>query len=363
MSQQRVLIMAGGTGGHVFPALAVAQEFIKRGAKVDWLGTAKGIEITLVPQANIPLHFLSVEGVRGKGLMGLLKAPFLISRALLQARGLIKKINPQLVVGFGGFASGPGGLVARWLNIPLVIHEQNAVAGTTNRLLAPRATKVLSAFANAFKNGIAKDVVIVGNPVRESIQQLGAVETRMSHREKESPHLLILGGSLGAKAINELVPRALATMDPLDRPLVWHQTGQQHQDVTRDLYQQLNVDAKADAFIQDMAAAYAWADLVICRAGALTVSELMVAGVASILIPLPTAIDDHQTANAQHLVKAGAGVSLKQAELTAELLEKILSEHLRNKSLLQQMGKNAQQNAIPDSAVRLVNICEELISD
>jgi UDP-N-acetylglucosamine--N-acetylmuramyl-(pentapeptide) pyrophosphoryl-undecaprenol N-acetylglucosamine transferase len=363
MSQKRVLIMAGGTGGHVFPALAVAQEFIKRGAKVDWLGTAKGIETKLVPQSDIPLHFLSVEGVRGKGLMGLLKAPFLISRALLQARALIKKINPELVVGFGGFASGPGGLVARWLNIPLVIHEQNAVAGTTNRLLASRATKVLSAFANAFKKNIANGIVVVGNPVRESIQQLDVVETRFAHREKESPHLLILGGSLGAKAINELAPRALAIIDPLDRPLVWHQTGQQHQDVTRDLYKQLNVEATADAFIQDMAAAYAWADLVICRAGALTVSELMVAGVGAILIPLPTAIDDHQTANAQHLVKADAGVSLKQAELTAELLATILSEHLRNKQVLLQMAKNAQQNAIPDSAVRVVNICEELISD
>lgn len=363
MNQKRVLIMAGGTGGHVFPALAVAQEFIKCGTRVEWLGTAKGIETRLVPQADIPLHFLSVEGVRGKGIIGLLKAPFLISRALLQARALIKKINPDLVVGFGGFASGPGGLIASWLNIPLVIHEQNAVAGTTNRLLASRATKVLSAFADAFKTEVSKGIGVVGNPVRESIQQLDAVEIRFSNREKEPPHLLILGGSLGAKAINELVPRALAIMDPLDRPLVWHQTGQQHQDVTRDLYEQVNVEAKADAFIQDMASAYAWADLVICRAGALTVSELMVAGVGSILIPLPTAIDDHQTANAQHLVKADAGISLKQAELTAEILAKVLSEHLRSKQALLQMAKNAQQHAIPDSVARVVKICEELISD
>lgn len=355
-----ILIMAGGTGGHVFPALAVAQEFIKRGASVHWLGTAKGIEARLVPEANIPLHFLTVEGVRGKGIVGLLKAPFLISRAVMQARRLMKKIKPALVLGFGGFASGPGGLAARWLKIPLVIHEQNAVAGTTNRLLAPKAKKVLAAFNGAFvKTGFSGET-IVGNPVRESIQEIANVEARFAARAEEKIHLLILGGSLGAKAINQLLPEALSRLD--ERPLVWHQTGAQHEQATRDLYKQFRIDGKVDAFIQDMAAAYAWADLVICRAGALTVSELMVAGVASLLIPLPNAIDDHQSANAAHLVAAGAGVAFKQSELTAELLAEQLQNFLRNKPRLLQMAKNAQQQAIPDSAARVVNYCEEIIS-
>lgn len=356
-----VLIMAGGTGGHVFPALAVAQEFIKRGAAVHWLGTAKGIETRLVPEAKIPLHLLSVEGVRGKGVLGLLKAPFLISRALMQACRLMKKIKPALVVGFGGFASGPGGVAAKLLKIPLVIHEQNAVAGTTNRLLAPRANKVLVAFSGAFSKTRFNSEIVVGNPVRESIQQLETVELRFAKRANEKKHLLILGGSLGAKAINELVPQALSKLS--ERPFVWHQTGQQHEQATRDLYQQLGVDGKVEAFIQDMAAAYAWADLVICRAGALTVSELMVAGVSAILIPLPHAIDDHQSANAQHMVKANAGIALKQSEITADVLAQQMEIFLNDKNHLLQMAKNAQQQAIPDSAVRVVNYCEELIRD
>ena len=363
LMNKTVLIMAGGTGGHVFPALAVAQEFIKRGALVHWLGTEKGIESRLIPDAKIPLHFLTVQGVRGKGVLGLLKAPLLISGAILQARSVMKKIKPVLVLGFGGFASGPGGVAAKLLKIPLVIHEQNAIAGTTNRLLSGYANKVLAAFAGAFakKNSVNEEVV--GNPVRESIQQLPAVELRFAERKSEKTHLLILGGSLGAKAINELLPVALAQLSSTERPLVWHQTGKNHEQSTRDLYLQHQVDGKVDAFIEDMAAAYAWADLVICRAGALTVSELMVAGVASIMIPLPNAIDDHQTANATHLVNQGAGLSLVQKDLTAEKLADLIKEYSADRNQLILMAKKAQQIAIPDSAKRLANICEKLVCE
>lgn len=363
LMNKTILIMAGGTGGHVFPALAVAQEFIQRGASVHWLGTEKGIESRLVPEAKIPLHFLTVEGVRGKGIAGLLKAPLLISRAILQARKLIKKIQPALVLGFGGFASGPGGIAASLLKIPLVIHEQNAVAGTTNRLLRNRATKVLAAFTGAFaKSGFNKELV-VGNPVRESIQQLTNVELRFAERSTDKMHLLVLGGSLGAKAINELVPSALAKLNQDERPIVRHQTGKNHQQSTSDLYQQYQVEGKVDAFIEDMAVAYAWADLVICRAGALTVSELMVAGVGSLLIPLPSAIDDHQTANAKHLVDQGAGLALVQKDLTAENLAELIKQYSVDRKQLLSMAKKAREIAIPDSAKRVVAICEKLVCE
>jgi UDP-N-acetylglucosamine--N-acetylmuramyl-(pentapeptide) pyrophosphoryl-undecaprenol N-acetylglucosamine transferase len=363
LMNKTVLIMAGGTGGHVFPALAVAQEFIRRGASVHWLGTEKGIESRLVPEAKIPLHFLTVEGVRGKGFLGLLKAPALIARAIMQARAVIKKIKPVLVLGFGGFASGPGGMAATLLKVPLVIHEQNAVAGTTNRLLRKRANKVLSAFSGAFAKGGFNKELVVGNPVRESIQQLSNIESRFAGRSSEKIHLLILGGSLGAKAINELLPLALAKLNHDERPIVWHQTGKNHQEMTREIYAQHQVEGKVDAFIEDMAAAYAWADLVICRAGALTVSELMVAGVASIMIPLPTAIDDHQTANAKHLVDQGAGLSLIQKDLTAEKLADLIKEYSTDRNQLMWMAKKAQQIAVPDSAKRVVNICEKLVGE
>ena len=358
-----VLIMAGGTGGHVFPALAVADELRKRGHNIHWLGTARGIEMRLVPAANIPLHLIKVEGVRGRGVTGLFKAPFLISYALGQALQLIRKVNPDVVVGFGGFASGPGGIAARVLGKPLIIHEQNAVAGTTNRLLAKVATKVLAAFPDAFNSVPEKSVQVVGNPVRTTINDLADAKTRYGDRiEKNIPlRLLVLGGSLGAKAINELVPAALTQLPSMSRPQVWHQSGKNHADATTALYMQHQVNAKVDAFVEDMSAAYAWADLVICRAGALTVSELTAAGVASILIPLPSAIDDHQTYNAKYLSDVGAGVSLVQKELTAAKLAALLSTELADRQHLLLMAEKAQQLALPKAAMQVAEICEEVV--
>lgn len=356
-----VMIMAGGTGGHVFPALAVADVFRNNGAHVEWLGTPRGIENTLVPDAKIELHHIKVEGVRGRGVFGLLKAPFLILFAISQAIKILKKVNPDVVIGFGGFASGPGGIAAKILNKPLVIHEQNAIAGTTNRMLSSVAQKVLSAFNGAFSS-LKIDAQVVGNPVREAISNLPNPIDRYEERNAngEAIHLLVLGGSLGAKAINELVPSALAKIAAENRPEIRHQSGKNHVEVTRDFYSQHQVNATVDAFISDMAAAYAWADIVICRAGALTVSELAAAGVASLLIPLPNAIDDHQTHNASILVKAGAGIAVPQRELTAESLASLLSTELHERANLKIMATKARSLALPQAAETVATICVEV---
>jgi UDP-N-acetylglucosamine--N-acetylmuramyl-(pentapeptide) pyrophosphoryl-undecaprenol N-acetylglucosamine transferase len=356
-----VMIMAGGTGGHVFPALAVADVLRKNGAHVEWLGTPRGIENSLVPAANIELHHVSAEGVRGKGILGLIKAPFLIVLAVLQAVSILRKVKPNVVIGFGGFASGPGGVAAKLLGKPLVIHEQNAIAGTTNRLLSKIANRVLAAFDGAFT--VAKiDSQIVGNPVREVIANLPVPLERYDERaaKKEALHLLILGGSLGAKAINELVPQALAKLPAHERPIVRHQSGKNHVEATIAHYMQHQVNAKVDAFVDDMAAAYAWADVVICRAGALTVSELAAAGVAALLIPLPTAIDDHQTHNAKILVNAGAGIAIAQQELTAEKLAALLIDQLHERANLKLMATNARSLALPQAAETVATICVEV---
>lgn len=356
-----VMIMAGGTGGHVFPALSVADALRKSGVHVEWLGTPRGIENTLVPVANIHLHHISVEGVRGRGVLGLLKAPFLILFAIVQAISIFKTVKPNVVIGFGGFASGPGGVAAKLLGKPLVIHEQNAIAGTTNRLLAKIATRVLAAFEGAF-NMTNADAKVVGNPVRELIANLPAPYTRYIHREeqKEKLHLLVLGGSLGAKAINELVPEALSHLSEQERPIVRHQAGKNHLEATIATYMQYQVNAKVDAFVEDMAAAYAWADVVICRAGALTVSELMAAGVAAVLIPLPSAIDDHQTHNAAILTKANAGIAIAQKDLTAEKLAALLIDQLHDRINLNLMATKARALALTSAAETVATICVEV---
>jgi UDP-N-acetylglucosamine--N-acetylmuramyl-(pentapeptide) pyrophosphoryl-undecaprenol N-acetylglucosamine transferase len=353
----KIVIMAGGTGGHVFPALSVADALRSCNVDIEWLGTVRGIENTLVPAAKIPLHHIRVEGVRGRGIFGLLKAPFLVVLAIVQAIKIFNRLKPDLVIGFGGFVSGPGGIAAKILRRPLVIHEQNAVAGTTNRLLAKIADSVLVAFDNTFRDGDAK-VSVVGNPVRSLITNLEVPEVRYGARaEKQEPlHLLVLGGSLGAKAINELMPKVIAELSRLYQLDVWHQSGKNHFETTSELYRQQGVTVKVEAFVNDMAAAYAWADLVVCRAGALTVSELMAAGVASLLIPLPTAIDDHQTHNAAILTRAKAGIAIAQREATVEKFASILASLLDPKELLV-MAKNARQLALPNSADLVAKIC------
>lgn len=361
MTQLRpVVVMAGGTGGHVFPALAVAERLRMRGIPVVWIGTQKGLEATLVPKAGIPLETITVAGLRGKGFRRAITMPVMLVRALWQAKALLRGLHPGVVLGMGGFASGPGGLAARWLGFPLVIHEQNAIAGLTNRWLAPFAQRVLAAFPNTFP--AARKALTVGNPVREQIGLLPPPDERFAGRTGPL-RLLILGGSQGALALNQRVPQALALLEEHERPLVWHQAGGQLQQAAEQAYQAAGISARLTPFIEDMAEAYGWADLVLCRAGALTVAELAAAGVASILVPFPFAVDDHQTANAQFLARSGAAFLCPQAELTAENLASRLRELQNDRSQLLSMAEAARQLAKLEAAERVALVCLEQMHD
>ncbi|TBU97312.1 undecaprenyldiphospho-muramoylpentapeptide beta-N-acetylglucosaminyltransferase [Stutzerimonas kirkiae] len=349
-----ILIMAGGTGGHVFPALACAEEFRARGYQVHWLGTPRGIENELVPAAGLPLHRIEITGLRGKGALSLLKAPLQLLRSLLQARRVIRDVRPVCVLGLGGYVTGPGGLAARLAGVPLVIHEQNAVAGTANRALSSFAQRVCEAFPDTF---VASDKRrTTGNPVRRELFQ-GTPRAALEGRRAQ---LLVLGGSLGAEPLNKLLPQALAQVAPELRPEVFHQAGKQHAEITRERYAAVQVAAEVEPFINDMAKAYAWADLVICRAGALTVSELAAAGLPSLLVPLPHAIDDHQTRNAEYLAKEGAAILLPQAKTDASRLAAQLTEVMMQPERLEAMGASARRLARPDATAKVVDICLEV---
>ena len=349
-----VLIMAGGTGGHVFPALAVADELRARGVPVVWLGTKAGIESRLVPQAGYPIEWMSITGLRGKNTLTLLLAPVRVVMACWQALRVLLRRRPCAVLGMGGFASGPGGLMAWLIRKPLLVHEQNAIAGMTNKILSRFASVVLQAFPGVFKN--AKTT---GNPVRQSICELTAPSERFAQRDvKNKLRLLVIGGSLGAVKLNEIIPQSLATMAVADRPEVIHQTGVKNIDAARDLYKSADVDAKVEAFIDDMPAAYEWADLVICRSGAMTVFELAAAGVASVLVPYPYAVDDHQTGNARYLESAGAAIVRQQAELTTDWLVAVINDFSANRNKLLEMAVAARKLAIPDSAKTIADECQ-----
>ncbi|NND59553.1 MAG: undecaprenyldiphospho-muramoylpentapeptide beta-N-acetylglucosaminyltransferase [Gammaproteobacteria bacterium] len=346
-----VLIMAGGTGGHVYPALAVAAALRQDSHYVSWVGTRTGLESQVVPAADIAIDWIKVSGLRGHGLFSWLLAPFRLVAALFQALQIVYRRKPGVVLGMGGFVAGPGGVAAWLLRRPLVIHEQNAVAGLTNRLLAPLATEVLQAFPGAFADKIAAQTV--GNPVRDSIVQLAAPRDRMLTRSGPV-RLLVLGGSQGALALNENVPAALAAMDAIVRPEVWHQAGARTYNLAERAYAEHRMEARIEPFIDDMAAAYAWADLVVCRAGALTVAELAAAGVAAIFVPYPLSIDDHQTLNAGYLVDAGAARLIPQAQLDATRLARELETLCGDRARLLKMAENARSASVSNatSAVR-----------
>lgn len=352
--QRRALIMAGGTGGHVIPALSLAIALRDAGVEVEWLGSPRGIENRLVPQADITLHHIAVSGLRGKGAAGWLLAPFRLLRALQQAIGVIRRVDPQLVVGLGGFASGPGGLAAWLLRRPLVIHEQNAVAGLTNRVLSRLARRTYVAFPQAFDG----KAILVGNPVRPEIAALGEHPRRPDEMQGRALRLLVVGGSLGAQSLNERLPEALAMLPERRRPEVYHQAGRDKDDTARAAYRAQDVRAHVAAFIDDMAAAYAWADLVICRAGALTVAELAAAAKAALFVPFPHAVDDHQTANAAALVEQGAASLLPQDEMTAARLAEMLDVLLVPETLAT-MAACAREGAQLDAIKQLVAGCME----
>jgi len=354
MSDKPILIMAGGTGGHVFPALAVADELRSRDAKVIWMGTRNGLEAEVIPNAGIPIAWISVGGLRGKGVIRLMLAPFVLTLAILQALVIFIRYRPGVVLGMGGFASGPGGVVACLLRRPLVIHEQNSIAGFTNRLLSRCASCILEAFPDTFEK--SKKVLHTGNPVRSNIAGVSSPEERFSSHGT-GLRLLVLGGSQGAKALNEVVPSALASMDANVRPEVWHQTGTRHIEETRSLYKESQVEARVDAFIENMAEAYEWADLVLCRAGALTIAELTAVGVPAVLVPFPHAVDDHQTHNAEYLVRSGGAILVPQTELSVDRLATVLRDFYGKRNQLLIMAQAAHSLARPQATRAVAEVC------
>ncbi|MGB5581124.1 MAG: undecaprenyldiphospho-muramoylpentapeptide beta-N-acetylglucosaminyltransferase [Woeseia sp.] len=357
MSLRPILVMAGGTGGHVYPALAVANALREQSRDVVWLGTKLGIEARVVPAAGIPIEWVSVQGLRGKGRLTLLLAPLKLARALWQSLRIVARHRPAAVLGMGGFVSGPGGLAAWLLRKPLIIHEQNAVSGATNRLLARLARVVLQSFPGSFSARV--NARTVGNPVRADIAAVAQPALRLKGRNGK-PRLLVLGGSQGALALNRVVPAALALLPREERPEVRHQAGSRTLDIAREAYRAAAVDARVDEFINDMAAAYAWADLVICRAGALTVAEISAVGLPAIFIPFPAAVDDHQTANARGLVDADAAVIIQESELSAEMLAAVVAEWCANREQLVERAQAARAQARSDSLEVITGACLKL---
>jgi len=357
-SETRVVIMAGGTGGHIFPALAIARYLRDQGVSVNWLGTRRGMEARVVSEAGFPISYVSVSGLRGKGMAGYLLAPFKLTFAILQVIRIYLSLRPHVVVGFGGFVTGPGGFAAWLLRKPLVIHEQNAIPGLTNRILSHMAKRVLEAFSGSFPQ--TTRATHTGNPVRSDIVALAEPAARLSQHQG-SLRILLIGGSLGAQALNECLPQALASLPAQARPSIWHQTGANKFEETRAMYESLQVEAKVAPFIDDMAEAYDWADLVICRAGALTLAELCAAGLGSILVPFPYAVDDHQTHNAQQLVNADAAILIPQSELTTDRLSAVLQDTLtKGREHIIKMAQAARKLSMPNANKQVAELCLEI---
>jgi len=353
---RKIVIMAGGTGGHVFPGLAVAHRLQADDWQVHWLGTPDRMEADLVPAHGFPIEFINIRGLRNHGLVRKLLAPFQIIKAILQALVILRRIKPDVVLGMGGYAAGPGGVAAKLLGIPLVLHEQNAAAGLTNRLLAKIASRILMGFEGAFP--LTERSRVVGNPVRDEFLQL-AQQPLKHYQAGTVLKILIVGGSLGARALNQVVPNALAKLNKVE---IRHQSGKGNASQVTDLYQSLGVTTvTVSEFISDMSAAYDWADLLICRAGALTVAEVAAAGIPAVFVPLPHAVDDHQTRNAESLTSRGAAVLMPQKEMTADKLAALIAQWQSDPRQLQKMAQLSRAAAILNATDRVVSECKALI--
>jgi UDP-N-acetylglucosamine--N-acetylmuramyl-(pentapeptide) pyrophosphoryl-undecaprenol N-acetylglucosamine transferase len=361
MHKRRILMMAGGTGGHVFPALAVAERLQSQGWEIHWLGTKAGLEANIVPKAKIAIHYISVKGLRKNGVLGWCFAPTRLLLAFFQSLSIIHKLKPDVVLGMGGFICGPGGVATWLLRYPLIIHEQNAIVGLTNRALSHLAVRVLEAFPGAF-NAKAK-AIYTGNPIRETLLGISAPAIRFTARRQKEPQgplrLIVLGGSQGALALNEICPIAIQKMSFEKRPVVWHQTGVKNDAAikTKAAYETAGLLARVEPFIEDMASAYEWADLVLCRSGALTVTELATVGIGSILVPYPFAVDDHQTANGRFLENVGAAKIIDQSCLSAENLAELLTELLSDRDRLLKMAEAAFRVAKRNALSEVVMYC------
>jgi len=345
-----ILLMAGGTGGHVFPALAIAQALQQQGFKICWLGTSQGLEARVVPQAGIEIYYINIKGLRGKGVLRLVTAPFKVGHAIWQSWRVLRQIRPVAVVGMGGFVSGPGGIAAWLARIPLLIHEQNAISGLTNRWLARLARQVMQAFPHTFPDSY--HAIHTGNPLRANIMAIRDQAKNLMNNN--ILHILVVGGSLGARALNETVPAALQQIQA--KIEVIHQTGRDQLALTQQTYANAPFQATVTEFIEDMAAAYSWADLVVCRAGALTISELAQAGVASILIPFPHAVDDHQTHNARFLSESQAAILLPQTDLSVGKLSSLINELANHPEKLAAMSHAARRVATPHALQQVIDV-------
>jgi UDP-N-acetylglucosamine--N-acetylmuramyl-(pentapeptide) pyrophosphoryl-undecaprenol N-acetylglucosamine transferase len=346
------MVMAGGTGGHVYPAMAVADYLKAQGWRIVWLATEGGMENRLIEGKGYQKAIITMQGVRGKGLLGWLLLPIKLLKALRQSYQAIRQYQPNVVLGMGGFAAFPGGLMARFLAKPLVIHEQNSVAGLTNKLMAKIATRVLAAFPGALNKAL-----VLGNPVRADIATMADPEVRFAEHQG-ALNILVVGGSLGAQALNELIPQALANIPKVSRPIVIHQAGVKHIGALEANYQKHGVSADCRAFIDNMAEIYAQADFVICRAGAMTIAELSAVGLGSLLVPFPYAVDDHQTTNAAYLAENNAAFLIQQKELTVDKLVQVFLQLTRNQCL--KMAKQARALGKPDATANVANVCMEV---
>jgi len=355
---QGVLIMAGGTGGHIFPGLAVAEVLKRRNVPVRWLGAEGGMEVRTVPEAGIELDLVAISGLRGKGLMRWISMPLMLLRAVWQARRLLEANRPGCAVSFGGYAAAPGGIAAWTKGIPVLVHEQNKIPGLTNRLLARFSRRILQGFPGTFPEKMSP--IDSGNPVRREVAALPEPEVRFTGRSGPV-RVLVTGGSQGALVLNQVVPAAMKLLPVFPGIEIRHQAGARRVDEALEAYAAAGVDAEVQPFINDMAEAYAWADLVICRSGALTVAELAAAGVASILVPFAHAVDDHQTRNAEYLSFANAAIILPQASLAPQTLANTLKPLLSDRGTLLSMARAARQLALPDAAEKVVEACSEWV--